>query len=136
MVNQTVELQTKVRELANQENVLHLDNDNAFAFSAGQIIYYLLNQSEEGNRTHALLEPFLQKTDANQLKLAIARTFDTYKHAIKFYKKKYEFDKLMSEVMGYVPDEKNMRNLLPFILAGYFSKSIFSRENFKDVSDN
>jgi CRISPR-associated protein Csh1 len=125
MINQTEELQIKVRELASQENDLHLDNDIAFAFSAGQIIHYLLNQSEAGNRTHALLEPFLQKTDANQLKLAIARTFDMYKHAIIFYKRKFEFDKLMAEVMGYVPDEKNMKNLLPFILAGYFSKSIF-----------
>lgn len=129
MVNQTEELQTKVRKIAGPENDLHLDNDIAFAFSAGQIINYLLNQSESGNRTHALLEPFLQKTDGNQLKLAIARAFDTYKHAIKFYKKKYEFDKLMSEVMGYVPDEKNMKNLLPFILAGYFSKSIFAKDD-------
>lgn len=136
MVNQTEELQIKVKELASQENDLHLDNDIAFAFSAGQIIHYLLNQSEAGNRTHALLEPFLQKTDANQFKLAIARTFEIYKHGIKFYKTKYEFDKLMSEVMGYIPDEKNMKNLLPFILAGYFSKSIFSKGNSKNVSNN
>lgn len=128
MVNQTQELLIKVRELAKQESDLHLANDISFAFASGQIIHYLLNKSEAGNRTHALLEPFLQKTDANQLKLAIARSFDTYKHAITFYKTKYEFDKLMSEIMGYEPDEKNMKNLLPFILAGYFSKTIFSKE--------
>ncbi len=128
MVNETQELFIKLKELAKPENEQYLQDDKAFAFSVGQIIYYLLNQSEAGNRSHALLEPFLQKTDANQLKLAIARTFDTYKHAIKFYRSKFEFDKLMSEVMGYVPDEKNMKNLLPFILAGYFSKSIFSKD--------
>lgn len=128
MVNQTQDLLIKIRELAKQESDLHLANDISFAFASGQIIHYLLNKSEAGNRTHALLEPFLQKTDANQLKLAIARSFDSYKHAITFYKTKYEFDKLMSEIMGYEPDEKNMKNLLPFILAGYFSKSIFSKE--------
>lgn len=134
MVNQTQELLIKIRELSSHKNDLYLDNDIAFAFAAGQIIHYLLSQSETSKPTHALLEPFLQKTDSNQLKLAIARTFDTYKYAIFFYKK--EFDKLMSQVMGYVPDEKNMKNLLPFILAGYFSKSVFSKEILKDNSNN
>lgn len=128
MVNRTQDLLIEVKKLAQQGSDLHLDNDISFAFASGQIIHYLLNKSEAGNRTHALLEPFLQKTDSNQLKLAIARSFDTYKHAITFYKTKYEFDKLMSEIMGYEPDEKNMKHLLPFILAGYFSKSILSKE--------
>jgi CRISPR-associated protein Csh1 len=134
MVNQTQELRIKMKELISWENDSHLDDDIAFAFATGQIIHYLLSKSEASKPTHALLEPFLQKADANQLKLAIARTFDTYKHAIFFYKIK--FDKLMSEVMGYVPDEKNMKNLLPFILAGYFSKSVFSKDNTKTETDN
>ena len=128
MVNETQELLINLKELAKPENEEHLHDDKTFAFALGQIVNYLLNQSEAANRTHALLEPFLQKTDAKQLKLAVARTFDTYKHAIKFYRTKYEFDKLMSEIMGYKPDEKNMKNLLPFILAGYFAKSLFIKD--------
>jgi hypothetical protein len=30
--------------------------------------------------------------------------------------------------MGVEPDEKNMKNLLPSTLAGYFSQSIFSKK--------
>jgi CRISPR-associated protein Csh1 len=128
MVNKTEELISRVAAIATEANE-HLQNDDEFAFAAGQVIHYLLNKSESGNRTHALLEPFLQKTDANLLKREIARCFDMYKHAIKFYAKKYEFDKIMSEVMGYVPDEKNMKNLLPSTLAGYFAKSIFTKKS-------
>lgn len=127
MVNKTEELISRISTIATNENE-HLQNDDEFAFAAGQVIHYLLNKSEAGNRTHALLEPFLQKTDATLLKREIARCFDMYKHAIKFYAKKYEFDKIMSEVMGYVPDEKNMKNLLPSTLAGYFAKSTFAKK--------
>lgn len=128
MVNKTEELINRISTIATDENE-HIRSDNEFAFAAGQIIHFLLNKSESGNRTHALLEPFLQKTDASLLKREIARCFDTYKHAIKFYAKKYEFDKIMSEVMGFEPDEKNMKNLLPFTLAGYFAQSVFSKKS-------
>ena len=128
MVNKTEELISRISTIAKNENE-HLKNDDEFAFAAGQIIHYLLNKSEAGNRTHALLEPFLQKTDATLLKREIARCFDMYKHAIKFYARKYEFDKIISEVMGYEPDEKNMKNLLPSTLAGYFAKSTFTKKS-------
>lgn len=128
MVNKTEELMNRISIIATNENQ-HLKNDDEFAFAAGQVIHYLLNKSEAGNRSHALLEPYLQKTDATLLKREIARCFDIYKHAIKFYARKYEFDKIMSEVMGYEPDEKNMKNLLPSTLAGYFAKSTFSKKS-------
>lgn len=131
MVNKTELLFEKIKKITKENSDNKIDNDEAFAFAAGQVIYYLLNQSEASNRTHALLEPFLQKTDANLLKKEIAKTFDAYKHAIKFYKRKYGFDLVMAEVMGYEPDEKNMKNLLPFMLAGYFSKSVFYKDSDK-----
>jgi CRISPR-associated protein Csh1 len=130
MVNKTEELMCRISTIATYENA-HLENDGEFAFAFGQIIYFLLSKNEVGNKTHALLEPFLQKTDATLLKREIVRCFDMYKHAIKFCVRKHEFDKLMSEVMGAEPDEKNMKNLLPSTLAGYFSQSIFSKKKMK-----
>jgi len=127
MANKTEELIVRLEIIATNDDE-HLSKDDEFAFAAGQLIHYLLNKSEAGNRTHASLEPFLQKTNAMLLKRAIARCFDTYKHAIKFYTRKYEFDKIMSEVMGYEPNERNMKNLLPFTLAGYFAKSTFFKK--------
>ncbi|MDX2305282.1 MAG: hypothetical protein NW226_20905 [Microscillaceae bacterium] len=128
MINKTRVLLEQTKKVA-EDDTLSLKNDEEFAFASGQLIRYLLGQSEAGDRTHALLEPFLQKTDANLFKLAIARAFDTYKHAIPFYKgnTRYAFDRIMCEVMGFEPDTTNLKDLLPFILAGYFSETIFKK---------
>ncbi|MCE5173989.1 MAG: hypothetical protein ABFC90_08795 [Bacteroidales bacterium] len=127
MANKTVELQTKLRSIAQSES-LHIENDDEFAFAAGQVIWKLLVQSESANRSHALLEPFLQKAEPTLFKQAIANTFNMYKHKFVLYPNKYEFDKLFSEVMGFIPTNTNMKEHLPIILAGYFSDSIFKKE--------
>lgn len=123
MANKTVELKEELKAIIEDAN-LHIKSDSQFAFASGQLIWKILIQSKSANRSHALLEPFLQKTNVEQYKLAIAKTFDMYKHEFTLYPKKYGFDKLMGDVMGFVPDEKNMKNLLTYILAGYFSNSI------------
>lgn len=120
MANQIIHLQERMREIAEQSDA-HINDNNEFAFAAGQVIYFLLDQSETGNKTHALLEPFLQKTDCEQFKMAISRTLDRYKHKIHFAHKR--FNKLASEVLGYATEE-NIKNLLPMILAGYFSDNV------------
>lgn len=127
MANKTVELQTKIREIAQTES-LHITTDDQFAFAAGQLIWKLLIQSESANRSHALLEPFLQKTEPILFKQAVANTFNMYKYKFVLYSSKYEFDKLFSEVMGYDPDISNMKEHLPMILSGYFSESIFKKQ--------
>jgi CRISPR-associated protein Csh1 len=127
MANKTVELQTKIREIAQTES-LHITTDDEFSFAAGQLIWKLLIQSESANRSHALLEPFLQKTEPILFKQAVANTFNMYKYKLVLYSNKYEFDKLFSEVMGYDPDISNMKEHLPMILAGYFSESIFKKQ--------
>ena len=125
MASQVLELQGRMQQIANESDA-HVENDNEFAYAAGQVIYYLLNQSEAGNKSHALLEPFLQKTDANQLRTAIARTFAQYKHAITFYKGRFE--KLMAEVLSYDLDG-DMKSLLPMILSGYFADCVIYQKN-------
>jgi CRISPR-associated protein Csh1 len=131
MVNKTQELFEKLKKIASSDNNSEfIKSDDEFAFAAGQLIRSILNKSESGERSHALLEPFLQKTECGKLKLAIARAFDTYKHAFKFYRgdnNRYEFDKIMSDVMGF-ETKTNMKDLLPMILAGYFSETIFKKE--------
>lgn len=128
MPNKTLETKNKIKSVMDDENQ-HIQTDSEFAFASGQVIWKILVQSKSANRSHALLEPFLQKVNPEEFKLAIARNFDTYKHEFKFYPKKYGFDKLMSEVMGYEPENSNMKNHLPMILAGYFADSLFKKES-------
>jgi len=128
MANKTLELQKKVASIA--QGAEYIETDEEFAFAAGQLIREILNQSKAEERSHSLLEPFLQKSDPKAFKLQIAKAFDTYKHEFTFYHthKRYAFDNIMSQVLGFEPEVKNIRELLAWILAGYFSKSVFYKE--------
>lgn len=121
MANKIEQLQSSLEKLTNSDKDKHIQTDEEFAFAAGQIIYYLLSQSKAANKTHALLEPFLQKTNLKEFKKAIANTFNAYKHEIYFGKSRFE--KLCGEIMGYEL-EGTLKELMPIILAGYFSNSI------------
>lgn len=101
---------------------VHFSSDETYAFGAGQLIYYLLSKSEAGERTHAVLEPFLQKTNHVHFNDALASILLKYKHAIGFDFKR--FNKLASEVLDYSPG-KGLQELRPFLLAGYFCPNIF-----------
>ncbi|MCP5503400.1 MAG: hypothetical protein H7A25_26105 [Leptospiraceae bacterium] len=125
----------RIKSIAS-ENSKHLETDDEFAFASGQLIFHLLTKSQSATRTHALLEPFLQKHDIKLYKEAIAKTFERYKHEFTLYPNKYEFDRIMSEVMAFELEEKNLKKLLPFILAGYFSESVFKKEKSTGQGDN
>ncbi|MDO9554415.1 hypothetical protein [Rhodonellum sp.] len=99
----------------------HFATDDAYAFGAGQLIYFLLSKSEAGDRTHAVLEPFLQKTNHAHFNEAIAGILLKYKHAIGFDYKR--FNKLAGEVLAYEPTT-GLQQLRPTLLAGYFCPNI------------
>ncbi|MBN1414322.1 MAG: hypothetical protein JW973_04420 [Bacteroidales bacterium] len=127
MINKTELLRKRINEIAKKEgNKPFIETEEEFAFASGQVIYWLLLQSESANRTHAMLEPFLQKTDVKLFKESIGRTFELYKHKFTIYPDKYEFDRILSQVMG-CETEINLKTLLPLILAGYFSDSVFKK---------
>lgn len=104
------------------ETDAHFNTDEAYAFGAGQLIYFLLSKSESGDRTHAVLEPFLQKTNHAHFNDSIAAILLKYKHAIPFDFKR--FNMLAGEVLDYIP-KTSLQELRPFLLAGYFCPNIF-----------
>ena len=121
MPSKVKEHQEKLRELLDQKDH-HLDEDDElYAFAAGQLIYYLLSKSEAGERTHAVLEPFLQKTNQEAFNRAIATIIAKYKHAIGF--DFVRFNKLAGEVLDY-KDVPSLEPLKATILAGYFSPNV------------
>lgn len=121
-------LMEKMRAVANED--AHFESPEEFAFGAGQVIYYLLSKSKADRRTHALLEAFTQKSDLNQLKQEITRTFDRYKHEIDFGKGRFE--NLMREVLGYV-GPIDLRKSFPTLLAGYFAQPVIFEKKEKEA---
>ncbi|MDD4086788.1 MAG: hypothetical protein PHP48_06055 [Bacteroidales bacterium] len=127
MENTFKTLLEKMDLVANDDNVL-LDDKNVaeFLFAAGQVIYFLLSKSKTSNPTHALLEPFLQKSNAAQLQNAIANAINAYKHEISFYKDRFE--RLASQVLAFDTNE-NLKNYQRYLLAGYFAPSVIYKSN-------
>lgn len=121
MATKTKDLLVYVQELAsNEDKHFEEGNDIEFAFSFGQLVYYLLSQNETSNKTHSLLISYLQKSDFELLKEKAKEDFTKYSYKISFNNKK--FNKISSEIFAYKPKSK-FSDLVSFFLAGYFSKN-------------
>ena len=116
------ELLKKIDLVANDPEVL-LDTEDVgeFLFAAGQIIYFLLSKSKTSNPTFAMLEPFLQKTNAVQLQNAIGTAVNMYKHELGTYKDR--FQRLASQVLVF-PTDENLKNYQRYLLAGCFAPAV------------
>jgi CRISPR-associated protein Csh1 len=121
MASKIPELLEKMKQVANGENISFSENPAEFAFGAGQLVYFLLTKSAASNKSYAMLEPFLQKTNVSQLQNAIGNSIAMYKHEIDISKGRFE--KLASEVLAYESDI-NMKDYLRYFLAGCFAQSV------------
>ncbi|MDI6804788.1 MAG: hypothetical protein QME58_13275, partial [Bacteroidota bacterium] len=135
MASKIPEYQERMRKLFSDENY-HIAEDDEFAFAAGQLICFILKQSESYKKTHALLEPFINKNDPKQFRLVIVRGIDQYKHKFEWYGScgKGRFERLAGEILGY--DCKTpIKELLPVVLSGYFSTPLIF-ESLKSSETN
>jgi CRISPR-associated protein Csh1 len=138
MANTFKTLLDRMELIANEDNILLEENNiGEFLFAAGQVIYFLLSKSKTSNPTHALLEPFLQKSNAIQLQNAIANAVNAYKHEISFYKDRFE--RLAGQVLAYETKE-NLKNYQRYLLAGYFAPAIIYKstkeKELQEASNN
>lgn len=117
------ELMEKTMLIADSKERVAVSSPEEFAFISGQMIDYLLDQSRALENTHALLEPFLQKTQLAPFKDEIIRTFYRYKHEIE-RKGGRRVKNLMREICGY-DQPINVKEYMSYILAGYFSPSFY-----------
>ena len=119
MASNVTDLMSKMRIVAKGEAVLETPEE--FAFAAGQLVSYLMDQSVASDKTYSMLEPYLQKTKSKHLQDAIAHVFSQYKHAVSIYGK--AFKALASNVLTY-DEDVDMKPLLKYFLAGCFSNCV------------
>ena len=122
MASKLKNYQDFVAQLAVEKADLHAATDLHFAFAAGQVIEYLIKKSKTDNKSYQLLEPYLQQSKCSEFKKAIANDIARYKHAINDNETRFK------SVCAFVQTwetEQNMKDLLPEILAGIFSKNQF-----------
>ena len=126
MVNKLKEYQDFVAAIIGDEQLTDI-SDEKFAFAAGQTIEYIISKSMSADNSYNLLEPYLQKARCDEFKRAIANDFGRYKH--KMFSR--NFEKVAAFVLSY-ETETNLKNLLPQILSGVFTKNqLFSTNSIK-----
>ena len=117
MVNKLKDYQNFVAAILADDTLTDI-TDEKFAFAAGQVINYILSKSKSADKSYNLLEPYLQQSKCVEFKRAIANDFGRYKHE-NFSK---NFEKVAAFVLSY-ETSANLKQLLPQILSGVFSKN-------------
>ncbi|PLY15590.1 MAG: hypothetical protein C0628_02220 [Sulfurimonas sp.] len=135
LVTTIKDLRQKIEVLLENDEI-HLESDKEFAFASGQLIWYILSKSKSESKTHSLLDIFISKNKAEDFKMVMAQHIQKYSHAFKFFQNKSWFDKLVGEVMAYEPEQQTIKNLIPLIMAGYFSKNSISEKISKKAVEN
>lgn len=126
MPNNLKNYQKFVARIVSEEETPEEATDEEFAFLAGQVINYILGKSKSADNSFSLLEPYTQQSKCEQFKMRIASDFDRYKHE-NFSR---NFERATSFVLSH-ETERNLKQLLPEILAGVFSDNqLYS--NFKN----
>lgn len=126
MASKLLALRAFMQELTAKDSTQTIENDDHYAFAAGQVIYYLSRKSESADKTYQRLEPFLQQASARELNKAIAWFFDRYKHKPVTHK----FEKAFAEVMAY-ETQANLRDYMPMMMAGIFSTNVLFSDKEK-----
>jgi CRISPR-associated protein Csh1 len=96
----------------------------SLSYYLGQIVKILLNKSKTDNKTHTLVEPFINITNFKILGLKLQETFNSYKHSV--YLNDSSFNQKMSEIFSFLYDNQDKefnRELKILFYAGYFDES-------------
>lgn len=130
MPNKFQELLSLTQSIADSKEQVYLSDEVEFAFVAGQLIDYLLQQTEAAAPTHTMLEPFALKGTTTLLVQEIEKTFQRYGHKLP-RSGRGRFEKLMCALQAYnleiesLKKQVAMKDIKSFMLAGYFAPSVF-----------
>lgn len=133
------ELLAKTQSIADSKEQILVDDEVEFSFVAGQMIDYLLGQTEAQTPTHMMLEPFVQKGTPKLLVQEIEKSFQRYWHKLS-RQGRGRFEKLMCALQAYnlqaesTKKQIDMKDMKSFVLAGYFAPSVFYEK--KQKNDN
>lgn len=103
------------------DEIVTCENDQEFYYYAGQLVRYLVSQSQTQNPTYAMIDHITDARDVNKFKQEILRLEKKYTHALQMRNTRY--NKLLAAVMGYGCATDKVTGFDLF-LAGVASKNI------------
>ena len=108
------------------DSLERIENSCEFYYLLGQIVYYLMSQSEASEKTHALVEPFINVSSTSTLLRRVIDVFEKYKHKISFNNKR--FNDYFGKALKYFMENQKLKfgnEDKIYFYAGYFSENIF-----------
>lgn len=81
------------------DSLVTCESDQEFYYYAGQLVRYLVAQSQAQNPTYAMIDHITDARDVNKFKQEILRLEKKYTHALHL--KNTRYNKLLAAVMGY-----------------------------------
>lgn len=121
MGNRIKNLYETLKEKTEKKEIATCETDDEFYFAAGQVIYYLVSQSEAKNKTQGLVTPFLELSTSTKLKQAIISMYKKYGYKIRLADQKT--NNLIGMVTGYETQSK-ASDYQDLIISGICSKNI------------
>ncbi len=121
MGNRIKDLYYTLKEKTEKDGIITCENDEEFYFAAGQLIYYLVSQSEAKNKTQGLVTPFLELSTSTKLKQAIITMYKKYGYKIDLGA--HKINNLIGMVTGYETQAK-ASDYQDLIISGICSKNI------------
>ena len=115
-----------------------INDIKSFAFYLGQVVYYLLKQSEKEDKMHSMVEPFIDLPTINRIAVKLQSTFKAYSHKISLTHP--NFNKIFKQIWAFIVDHKDVmfsNDLKYLFYAGYFdsdSNIIYKQKEKKNES--
>ena len=134
------QIRKEKKDILKNEDGPNIDSDKKFAYYLGQIVYYLISQSEtKDDKKMGLLTPMLSCQTPQTLKnIVVEKYLDKYGYKLRTY---HDFrHKILSATLDYLDSKLNVpfsKIKIPFYI-GFFDENIFYRstKNNKEVNDN
>ncbi len=113
-------LQEQCEKIVQEEG--NIETDEQYYFLAGQVAYYLLNQSKAEKLTQDVTEPFIKANTVKKLKEEIGFLYKKYSYDI--YLKYPKFNNVLSQLLLQEPEEK-IKDNKDVLLAGLLANNLF-----------
>ncbi|MEG6570146.1 hypothetical protein [Thermoanaerobacterium thermosaccharolyticum] len=103
-----------------KEQIVTCDSDEEFYFGLGQLVGYLISQSQAKKINYNIIDPILNARDYTKIKEETINLMKKYSHALSA--RSPRLNNLISMLMGYEPENKDV--IIDAFLAGFASKNI------------
>lgn len=122
------------------KNGNEIENDETFYYLAGQVTYYIVNNTKADKPTQDLLDPVIKANNIEALKSGIQSLYKKYNHELRLREgenSNKKFNTTLSKIMLYEPSLP-IKDNQKFVLAGALGNNLFleKNEDKKEIKEN